>query len=89
MRKESFVAAAVAAMFAAGAAYAAEPKAKDHKDAEKSVKCAGINSCKGKSSCAGAASSCAGQNGCKGKGVTNVKSEKDCTDKGGTVVAAK
>ena len=53
------------------------------------VKCAGINVCKGHGACAGAKNSCAGENGCKGQGWTKVGSEKECTDKGGTVVVAK
>ena len=54
------------------------------KDAK--VKCAGINSCKGKGACHGAANSCAGQNGCKGKGWLEVTA-KECKDKKGTVIA--
>ena len=54
------------------------------KDAK--VKCAGINSCKGKGACQGAANSCAGQNGCKGKGWVEVTA-KECKDKKGTVIA--
>lgn len=53
------------------------------------VKCVGGNGCKGKSECKTAKNECKGQNGCKGQGTTEVKSEKDCTDKGGKVVAAK
>ena len=53
------------------------------------MKCAGINSCKGTGSCAGGGHGCGGQNGCKGQGWTPTKTEKECTDKGGKVVAAK
>ena len=53
------------------------------------VECAGINSCKGQGSCAGADNSCKGQNSCKGKGWTQTQSAKECTDKGGSVVASK
>jgi hypothetical protein len=59
------------------------------KGKEKGVKCAGVNSCKGKGSCSSADNACAGKNGCKGKGWMEVKSEKACKDKGGTVVADK
>jgi hypothetical protein len=78
------VAAAVVGMLAGGHQFAAEGK----KDAAKTVKCSGANSCKGKGECAAADGShaCAGKNECKGKGWVKVKSEKECTDKGGTVV---
>lgn len=33
-----------------------------------SVKCQGINACKGQSACKGAANACKGQNACKGAG---------------------
>ncbi|MCK5662263.1 MAG: hypothetical protein KAI17_02205 [Thiotrichaceae bacterium] len=50
----------------------------------KSVKCTGINSCKGTSACATATTSCAGQNSCKGQGW--VKATKaECSEKGGKV----
>ena len=78
------VAAAVVSMLAAGHQFAGEAK----KDSGKSVKCSGVNYCKGKGECASADGShaCAGKNECKGQGWNKVKSEKECTDKGGTVV---
>jgi hypothetical protein len=79
------VAAAVIGMLAAGHSFAADTA---KKEGDKSVKCAGANSCKGTGACAAADGShaCAGKNECKGKGWIKVKSEKECTDKGGTVV---
>ena len=77
------VAAAVCSMFAAG------PARGDEKTKEGAVHCAGINSCKGQGSCAGADNACKGQNSCKGKGWVETKTEKECRDKGGKVVAAK
>ena len=66
-----------------GGGTTATAKAPDAKMA--SVKCSGINSCKGKSACATASSSCAGHNSCKGKGwITTSKSE--CAAKGGKVI---
>ncbi len=78
------VAAAVVGMLASGHQFAGEKGKKE----EGTVKCAGINSCKGHGACAAAdgSHSCAGKNACKGQGWEKVKSEKDCTDKGGTVV---
>jgi uncharacterized membrane protein len=78
------VAAAVVGMLATGYQFSADEKKAD----EGSVKCAGINSCKGHGACAAADGShaCAGKNDCKGKGWVKVKTDKECTDKGGTVV---
>ena len=77
------------AMTVAGLLLAAVPTlahAGDDKAAK--VKCAGVNACKGKASCAGAGNSCAGKNGCKGQGWTE-KTAKECKDAKGTVVADK
>ena len=49
------------------------------------VKCSGINSCKGKSACATADSACSGQNSCKGKGWIKT-SKEECDTKGGKVI---
>ena len=78
------VATAVIGMFATGHQFASNAK----KEGDKTVKCAGVNSCKGTGQCAAADGShaCAGKNDCKGKGWVKVKSEKECTDKGGTVL---
>lgn len=84
--KGAFVAAAVCSMFAAGGAQAAE-KARDAP--KQPVQCAGINACKGQGACAGATNGCAGQNACKGQGWIQTASAKECTDKGGRVIAPK
>ena len=79
------------AMTVAGLLLAAAPTlshAGDDKTKEAKVKCAGVNECKGKAACAGGGNSCAGQNACKGKGWVET-TEKECTDKKGTVVADK
>ena len=65
----------VGAIGAAGTARAA--------DSDK-VKCYGINSCKGKSSCAGGGHSCAGKNACKGQGAVETTKD-DCAKQGGTL----
>ncbi len=49
------------------------------------VKCSGINSCKGKTACATASNACAGQNSCKGKGWIKT-SKSQCTAKGGKII---
>ncbi len=51
---------------------------------EAKIHCSGVNSCKGKSECAGAKNSCKGQNGCKGQGWVPLD-EKTCKAKGGVV----
>jgi hypothetical protein len=86
--KGLFIASAVAVLLA-GAPALAKDKAHAEKDGGKVVHCAGINSCKGQGSCSGADNSCKSQNECKGKGWLETKSEKECTQKGGHVVAMK
>jgi hypothetical protein len=85
--KGALIASAVCAMFTAGMAYASEGKTE--KATSEEVKCAGINDCKGHGSCKGADNSCSGKNGCKGQGWVKAKSAKECTDKGGKVLAKK
>lgn len=74
------VAAAAAALFATGfsPATVASPQ-------EATVKCSGINACKGSSACATATNSCKGKNSCKGHGWIKA-SKKECEDKGGKVL---
>ena len=81
------VATAVVGLLASGYGMSADKPA----EGEKTVKCSGINACKGHGECAAADGkySCAGKNECKGKGWVKVKSEKECTDQGGTVVKDK
>ena len=78
------------AMTVAGLLLAVAPRVghADDKAKEAKVKCGGINSCKGKGSCAGASNGCSGKNGCKGKGWVEA-TEKECKDKKGTVVTDK
>ncbi len=55
---------------------------------EASVRCEGINRCKGQGACASARNDCAGQNGCKGQGwVTSTA--KACKAQGGKILTAK
>jgi uncharacterized membrane protein len=75
------VASALGSLLASGIAYAAE---KEGKTAEKTVKCVGVNDCKGKGSCKSAKNDCKGENACKGQSFTEL-TEKECRDKGGKV----
>jgi hypothetical protein len=84
--KGALIASAVAALFAANPALAKE-KGKGDKTTAKVVHCGGINECKGKGACAGADNACKSQNSCKGKGYLETKTEKECVDKGGKVLA--
>ena len=81
MRKTSgvVVAAAAAALFAAGVAGTNSARADDAK-----VHCVGLNACKGQGSCKQASHSCKGQNACKGQGWVE-SSANECTAKGGKI----
>jgi len=81
--KGAVIAAAVAGIFSARLALAAdEGAAKGASEAK--VHCQGVNACKGKGACGGAGHDCAGKNECKGKGWVD-SSAADCKAKGGTV----
>ena len=73
--------AAVAGLLTVGAISA--PSTARAADSDK-VKCYGINSCKGKSSCAGGGHSCAGKNACKGQGAVDTTKD-DCAKQGGSL----
>jgi hypothetical protein len=60
--------------------------AASHAGGDMTVKCSGVNSCKGTSECKTAKSECKGHNGCKGQGWVSKKSATECTQAGGTVV---
>ena len=74
------IASAAAAMFAMSA-----PLTLAHAD-DMSVRCAGVNSCKGTSDCKTAKNDCKGQNSCKGMGWNLKSSAQECTSAGGTVL---
>jgi hypothetical protein len=75
------LATAAAAMFALGAAPTLAQAADDG-----SVKCQGVNSCKGTAECKTAKNDCKGMNSCKGQGWVKKSSAEECTKDGGTVV---
>ena len=56
-------------------------------EASHSVKCYGVNACKGHSACKTGASACKGQNACKGQGFEK-HSKRACLAKGGKLTAA-
>ena len=72
--------AAVAGLLTVGAIGASPARAAD----SDKVKCYGINSCKGKSSCAGGGHSCAGKNACKGQGAVDTTKD-DSAKQGGSL----
>lgn len=77
------LAASAAALFAGAMA---TPVFADEAKDSMSVKCQGINACKGQSKCKTAANACAGQNSCKGMGWLLSPSAEECTKQGGTVI---
>lgn len=79
------IASAVAGLFAGAAGCKQEAKTQKEGGGA-AVKCTGINECKGKGECNSASNSCSGQNACKGQGWLQVP-EKECKDKGGSVLA--
>jgi uncharacterized membrane protein len=74
------LAAAAAGLLLSGAV-SADEYATDKK-ADANIKCAGINSCKGQTSCKSASNECKGKNSCKGKGFLAVSKEECVTKKG-------
>jgi len=76
------IASAAAALFAIGATVTTQVQAAE----DGTVKCAGINTCKGTSDCSTAKSQCKGQNSCKGHGWVTKSSAEDCKAAGGRVL---
>ena len=82
IRKSGFVvAAAAAALFASGTVAALSTSV----HADDSVKCFGVNACKGQSQCRTAQSQCNGHNKCAGKGWIRMDSAAACEAEGGRV----
>ncbi len=74
---------AIALATTAAAMFALAPLSATHAGG-KTVKCVGVNACKGKSSCKGPESAGKGQNSCKGHGWVAVTKEV-CEQLGGKV----
>ena len=80
------IAASATALALSSAAIAADKPLPKQIGANDTVKCYGVNSCKGTSECKTAKSECKGQNSCKGQGWVSKKTADECTKAGGTVV---
>ena len=78
--KSGAVIAAAAAAFVMNAAAPAANAGTNY-----TVKCFGLNACKGNGSCKSLGNGCKGQNACKGQGVTMI-SKSQCLAKGGKTV---
>jgi hypothetical protein len=76
IRTTAVVAAAAAALFAAGTIASVA-------QAQSGIKCVGGNSCKGQSACKSATNACKGQNACKGKGFITASTTLECQASGG------
>ena len=77
------IASTAAALFSMGAALTTATTA--HAADTMSVKCTGVNSCKGTADCKTAKNDCKGMNSCKGQGWVSKASAKYCTSAGGMV----
>jgi uncharacterized membrane protein len=87
IRKPAAAAAAAAFALSSMAAFAAEPPAGSNGralNADDTVHCYGVHSCKGQSDCSTAEHACKGQNDCKGHGFKALTAG-DCLAKGGTI----
>ena len=82
--KGAAIASAVAALF--GCANTARQTAAAPASTTASVRCLGINSCKGQGTCATADHSCGKHTPCKGQGWLVVDSADECAAKGGKVL---
>ena len=85
LKTGALIALAAGSLFAAACNKKDEPKAAAGGEKTETVKCLGINECKGHGSCKTANNACAGQNGCKGQGWVSKKTAEECTKAGGKV----
>jgi uncharacterized membrane protein len=81
--KGAAIVGALATLMEPAVAFAAKSKA------QKGVRCAGTNDCKGKGNCKSATNDCKGKNDCKGQSFTPTKDAKECEAKGGKVESGK
>jgi hypothetical protein len=82
--KGALIATAVAALF--GCAESNQKAAAAPSGTGGSVKCLGINSCKGQGECSTADHSCGKHTPCKGHGWVTLPSADECAAKGGTIL---
>jgi hypothetical protein len=80
----TLIASAVAGLFAC-ASNRPEPVAPSG-TASESVRCQGINSCRGQGECSGANHPCGKHTACKGQGWLTVPNAQACLDRGGKVL---
>lgn len=82
------LASSVALLLLAGAGCGDSGGGDDTSGTQEPLRCLGGNDCKAMSECAtpDGKSSCVGMNDCAGMGWIYTKSEKECSDKGGTVL---
>lgn len=78
MTSGAALAAAAATLLLAGAGTAPSADASNY-----TVKCFGLNACKGHGSCKSLGNACKGNNACKGQGF-KMMSKSTCTAKGGS-----
>jgi hypothetical protein len=83
--KGAVIVAAVAGLFATVPVLASAQQSQQPSPSQPgTVKCQGVNSCKGQGACKSATNSCQGKNGCKGQGSVEMTA-KECQEKGGTI----
>ena len=88
-RLAALIAASATAVALSSAAIAADPAPHAKRiGADDTVKCYGVNSCKGTSDCKTASNECKGQNGCKGQGF-KAMTVKACKAAGGSLTEPK
>lgn len=83
IKTAAFIALTAGSLFTA-ACNKSDSKAAKVGEKTETVKCMGVNECKGHGACKTANNACAGQNGCKGHGMVEMTAA-DCGAKNGTV----
>jgi hypothetical protein len=85
--KSVLLAIATASVFAAAVAIAQDTMQTQTATAATAgtVKCYGINGCKGKSACQTSTNGCSGKNACRSTGILMANSQQDCIAKGGSL----
>jgi uncharacterized membrane protein len=74
--RKAILASAVAGLFVAGGAVAANAESHEGGAEAEKIHCEGVNACKGHSDCSTATNDCKGLNECKGKGYVSMTQEE-------------